>query len=95
LTKTLGLTLALLLTFAMSAAAEDVMGTIATFDSKGQSFVLEDGTQLWLSSGQMPNVGAGDKVLVTYEVKDGKKVVLGVTATPPIGGAWEPTQESD
>jgi uncharacterized protein DUF1344 len=95
LIKTLGLTLALVLTLAMAAAAEDVTGTIMSFDPAAQSFVLEDGTQLWLSTSQQPNVGAGDKVLVTYEVKDGKKVVVDVRATPPLGGAWTPTQEGD
>lgn len=91
--KTLGLTLALLLTLTLSAAAEDVTGTITSFDPANQSFVLEDGTQLFLSTSQQPNVAAGDKVLVTYEIKDGKKVVVDVRG--PLGGAWGHTQEAD
>lgn len=95
MTKTLGLTLALLVTLTLSAAAEDVTGTITSFGPADQSFVLEDGTQLFLSTGQLPNVAAGDKVLVTYEVKDGRKFVVDVRATPRVGGAFDTEQESD
>ena len=77
--KVLGLTLALTLAVAASAAAEEMKSTVKSIDSMNQSFTLEDGTQLSLSGYGLIQLAPGDQVLAAYEMKDGKKVVTGVT----------------
>ena len=77
--KVLGLTLALTLTVAASAAAEEMRSTVKSIDSMNQSFTLEDGTQLSLSGYGLTQLSPGDQVLAAHEMKDGKKVVTGVT----------------
>jgi hypothetical protein len=91
--KALGLAFALSMALTVPALAEDMTGTIASYNPSAQSFTLEDGTQLWLQSGQEPKVTPGDRVLVTYEVKDGKKVIVTVKQNQTIGGAWPSVQE--
>ena len=77
--KVLGLTLALTLAVAASAAAEEMKTTVKSIDSTNQSFTLEDGTQVSLSGYGLIELSPGDHVLAAYEMKDGKKVVTGVT----------------
>jgi len=77
--KVLGLTLALTLAVAASAAAEEMKSTVKSIDPMNQSFTLEDGTQLSLSGYGLIQLAPGDQVLAAYEMKDGKKVVTGVT----------------
>jgi len=77
--KVLGLTLALTLAVAASAVAEEMKSTVKSIDSMNQSFTLEDGTQLSLSGYGLIQLAPGDQVLAAYEMKDGKKVVTGVT----------------
>ena len=77
--KVLGLTLALTLTVAASAMAEEMRSTVKSIDSMHQSFTLEDGTQLSLSGYGITQLAPGDQVLASYEMKDGKKVVTAVT----------------
>ena len=93
--KALGLAFALTMALTVPALAEDMTGTINSYNPSTQSFTLEDGTQLWLQSGQEPKVTPGDRVLVTYEVKDGKKVIIEVKEQQTIGGAWPSVQEVD
>ena len=77
--KVLGLTLAMTIAVAASAAAEEMKSTVMSIDSTTQSFTLEDGTQLSLSGYGLIQLSPGDQVLAAYEMKDGKKVVTGVT----------------
>jgi hypothetical protein len=75
--KALGLMLALALTLSVSAAAaEDTWGTVTSINP--ESFTLADGTQLSLSGQPLTELSLGDHVLVSYEMKDGKKVVTAV-----------------
>ena len=78
MTKRLGLALALVLTFAMSVSAAELAGKVKSVDAADHSFVLEDGTRLWLADGASPDVMPGEKVLATYEMKGDKKVVTGL-----------------
>ena len=76
--KRLGLALALLLTFVVSASAADLAGKVQSVNPSDQSFVLEDGTRLWLPAGVAADVMPGEKVLATYEMQGDKKVVIGL-----------------
>jgi len=73
--KTLAITLALLLTLSMSAAAETVKGTVQSVDRSSHSFVLEDGTQLSASDSYLNELTPGQKVEAVYEVQGGQKIV--------------------
>ena len=73
--KALGLALALLLTLSLSAAAEQAKGKVKAVDAADHSFVLEDGTRLWVSDSQLTELTPGDKVEAVYEMQGGKKVV--------------------
>jgi uncharacterized protein DUF1344 len=75
MTKVAALTLALLLTFAMTAAAEQMAGTVKSVNAEDRSFVLDDGTQLWVDANQIAELTPGDKVLATYEMQGDKKIV--------------------
>ena len=77
--KALGLTLALMLGLSMTAAADEARGTVKSIDRMSNTFTLEDGTQLSLSGYGLVELSPGDKVLTGFEMKDGKKVVTGVT----------------
>ena len=72
---------ALALTFALTAvaAAADVEGKIKTLDSTEKSFVLEDGTKVWLGDGvSMDNLKEGSDVKASYDEKDGRNVATSV-----------------
>lgn len=77
--KVLGLTLALLLTLTVSAIADEiVMGKVKAVDPTDKSIVLEDGTKLWVSEGQISGLAAGDQVRAMYETDGGKNIVSGI-----------------
>ena len=70
---------AALLSSVSMAAAEETQGQIKEIDRANQSFTLADGTQLSLAAHQLAELAPGDHVLMSYEMKDGKKVVTAVT----------------
>lgn len=76
--KRFGLALALLLTLVVSASAAELAGKVQSVNPGDQSFVLEDGTRLWLPAGVAADVTPGEKVLATYEMQGDKKVVIGL-----------------
>ena len=67
--------LALTLAVTLSAAAEQIQGTIKTIDSGDRTMVLVDGTQLWSADGHLAGLEPGDQVLAVYETKGDKKMV--------------------
>jgi len=76
--KVLGITLALLLSLTLSAAAEEVRGKVTAIDRADRSIVLDDGTRLSVSESQLTNLTPGDQVRAMYETDGGKKVVNGL-----------------
>jgi hypothetical protein len=71
----------LALTVALSGAAwaADVEGKIRSVDTTEKSFVLEDGTKVWVGDGvSMDKVKEGADVKASYEDKDGKNVATSV-----------------
>ena len=68
---------ALVLTFTAAPLwAEEVSGKVQKMDTADRSIVLEDGTQLWLADTvSADQIQEGATVKVSYEEKDGKKVV--------------------
>ncbi|HAM54402.1 MAG: hypothetical protein A2W08_00165 [Candidatus Rokubacteria bacterium RBG_16_73_20] len=78
--KVLGIVMALMLVFAVAGAwADDIQGKIKSVDTGERSFVLEDGTQLWVAEGvAMDNLKEGASVKAAYEERDGKKVATGL-----------------
>jgi ferric-dicitrate binding protein FerR (iron transport regulator) len=81
--KTLGIALALLLTLGLAGAwAGEVEGKIQSLDSSDRMIVLEDGTRLWLAEGlSMDTLKEGAKVKASFEERDGKNVVTGITVS--------------
>src|SRR5712692_2649856 len=67
--KVLGLALALLVTGVMSAAAEEVKGTVKAVNPADHSIVLDAGTKLTVSDRQLSTLTAGD------QVRGGKRMV--------------------
>jgi len=78
--KVLGIVMALMLVFAVAGAwADDIQGKIKSVDTGERSFVLEDGTQLWVAEGvAMDSLKEGASVKAAYEERDGKKVATGL-----------------
>lgn len=76
--KALGLALALVFSLSLTAAAEQIKGTVKSVDSAAQSFTLEEGTTLSAAPGTLTDLAPGDKVEAVYETKGGKKVVTGL-----------------
>ena len=75
------LIVAVVLTLALSGAAwaADVQGKIKSVDASEKSFVLEDGTKIWLGEGvAIDTVKEGADVTVSYSEKDGKNVATTV-----------------
>ena len=75
------LIVAVVLTLALSGAAwaADVQGKIKSVDTSEKSFVLEDGTKIWLGEGvAIETVKEGAEVTVSYSEKDGKNVATTV-----------------
>ncbi len=73
--KVLGIALALLFTLTLSAAAEQVKGTVKAIDRADRSIVLDDGTKLTVSDSQLSTLTAGDQVRAMFETQGGKNVV--------------------
>ena len=74
---------AVVLTLALStgAWAAEVQGKIKSVDPSEKSFVLEDGTKIWLGEGvAVDTVKEGADVTVSYTDKDGKNVATTVEA---------------
>lgn len=72
---------AVTLTFALLGAAEaaDVQGKIKSVDTSEKSFVLEDGTKVWVGEGvSMDQLKEGSDVKASYTEKDGKNVATSV-----------------
>ena len=89
--KVLGLTLALTLALSLSAAAEEAKGTIRWINPADHSIVLDDGTRLSVSEGQLADLSLGDQVKAAYETKDNKKVVVQMEhRTPGPDGTLDP-----
>jgi hypothetical protein len=76
MTKVLGLALAFTLALSFAAiAAEETKGTVLSVDQADQSIILDDGTRLSVSDGQMSEVRIGQQVQAAYELKGDRKVV--------------------
>lgn len=88
--KVVTFALALTLTMALSALAAEMTGQVKVIDLAGQSFTLEDGTQLWLSEDHLAELAPGEKVKATYEVKGDRKIVTEFARIAP-GPEGQPT----
>lgn len=73
--KALGLALVLTLTLSLSAAAAEISGTVRSIEPADHSFVLDDGTRLWVEESYLTDLSPGDRVQASYEVKGDKKLV--------------------
>ena len=73
--KVLGIALALLAATAMTAAAEEVKGTVKSIDRADHSIVLDDGTKLTVSDRQLTTITPGDQVRAMYQTEGSKNVV--------------------
>jgi hypothetical protein len=72
---------ALVFTLALAgvAAAADVQGKVKAVDRAEKSFVLEDGTKVWVGEGvSIDKLTEGSDVKASYEEKDGKNVATRV-----------------
>ena len=77
--KALGLVAAFGLVLSASAAgAGETWGKITAVDPKSGTFTLADGTQVTVSDQQLGGFTLGDNVTMSYEIKDGKKVITNV-----------------
>lgn len=66
----------------VAVAASTLEGTVKEVDTAMGMVVLEDGTELRVTSGEiMAKIHEGDKVELTFEEKDGQKVVSSVEVT--------------
>lgn len=88
--KTLGLAMALTLGLALTAAAEEMRGTIRSMDTHNHTIVLEDGTRLWVTEGQEAIVSPGNYVDAAYESKGDKKVVTELHPHVGLDGSTDP-----
>lgn len=58
------------------AATQTTSGVIKSYDAKAMSLVLADGTSYQLQAGfKDPGLKAGEKVSLTWEMKNGQHVV--------------------
>lgn len=73
--KVLGLALGLVFALTLSAAAEEVKGTVKSIDRADHSIVLDDGTKLTVADRQLETLTAGDQVRAMYQMEGGKAVV--------------------
>lgn len=70
---------AIVLAMATSASATTINGTIANVDTKNDSITLADGRHFTLPEGiEAESLKSGEKVIVTYTLKNGKPVVSAV-----------------
>ena len=78
MTKTLaaGLAMAAILAFASAVSAEEVSGTIKSYDASARTVTLSDGRNYILDQGLSDQqVKGGTKVKFVFEKRKGKKVV--------------------
>ena len=73
--KALGFALVLTLALALPALAEQTQGTVKSVDPADHSFVLADGTRLWVDEAQIADLSLGNDVQATYQMQGDKKVV--------------------
>jgi len=73
--KVLGIAAALLVTATLTAAADEVKGTVKAIDRADHSIVLDDGTKLTVSERQLDTVTPGAEVRAMYETTGAKNVV--------------------
>jgi len=73
--KALGLALALTFALALPALAEQTHGTVKSIDPADHSFVLADGTRLWVDDAQIADLSLGTDVQAMYQTQGDKKVV--------------------
>jgi Cu/Ag efflux protein CusF len=77
--KTLVTVLTLVLAVSGAAWAADVEGKIKSVDMAEKSFVLEDGTKVWVGEGvSMDKLKEGAEVKASYDMKDGKNMATSV-----------------
>ena len=72
--KVLGIAAALLVTATLSAAADELKGTVKSIDRADHSIVLDDGTKLTVSDRQLSTITPGDQVRAMFETQGGKNV---------------------
>jgi len=80
--KILGLTIAMALALSLPAAAGEKAGTIRFVDTANQAIILDDGTRLSVSEGQMRGLSQGDAVKASYEMKGERGVVTSIVPSP-------------
>lgn len=77
--KTMLSVLALVLAVSGAAWAADVEGKIRSVDTTEKSFILEDGTKVWVGEGvSMDKLKEGAEVKASYDMKDGKNMATSV-----------------
>ena len=72
---------AMVLVLAVSGAAfaAEIQGKIKSVDTTEKSFVLEDGTKIWLGDGvAVDTLKEGAEVTASFAEKDGKNVATSV-----------------
>ena len=98
--KVLGLAIALLAASVMTAAAEEVKGTVKAVNPADHSIVLDDGTTLTVSDRQLSNLTAGDQVRAMYQADGSKNIVTdldlrGIGSEARGTTNWGPTYGTD
>jgi hypothetical protein len=88
--KTLAAALAITFGLSLTAAAEELRGTIRSMDTRNHTIVLEDGTRLWVTEGQEATVSPGNYVQAAYESKGDKKVVTDLQRYAGPDGSTDP-----
>lgn len=79
--KALIVAVVLMLAVTGAASAAELQGKVKSVDTSEKSFVLEDGTKIWLGEGvAIDTVKEGAEVTVSYTDKDGKNVATTVEA---------------
>ena len=78
--KTLGITLAVLLGLGVVGAwAGDISGKVQTIDQAERTFVLDNGSKVWVAEGvSMDALKEGANVKASYEERDGKMIATSV-----------------
>jgi hypothetical protein len=89
--RTLGLALALTLALALPAAAQQAQGRVYSINTADDSIVLDDGTKLWVSKGEITDLSLGSEVQASYETRGDKKFVTGM-ARPNLEGNFDRLQ---
>lgn len=79
MTKAVAGAVALIVALSGAAWAADVQGKIKSVDTSEKSFVLEDGTKVWVGEEvSMDKLKEGADVKASYDAKDGKNVATSV-----------------